>query len=420
MKLDLALQHDPLVPQRDALLDVDEIGRFLARRVGVNKPVSLDACKRVATSYRIGKRVRVLYEIGVGDDRYLIAASTFRSASRSERAFHAAMEDPTATGPLRPVVHDAELDTVFWTFPNDRRIAALPDVARASVALTRRLGRPWTKSRVVDYTPEVSAVVRCLDGAENTVAYAKVHSGDVGERNHRTHRALVQAARGSALRVPLPLAYSRHHHTLMVEPVRGRAVGHLEGLDLLTGLAAYGGALATLHSLPLPEALPGTRPVLERVRRKAAGIGVVRPDVEALCDELLGELEARWEQATGPLVLVHGDANANNAIVEDGRVGLIDFERVALGSAGSDIGKVLSLFAYQRALGFITRVEEEERAAAFLRGYSSVRDVPARSLVRVHTSAALAERAFLAVSRLQPRPLRLVPTLLTEARELLK
>jgi Ser/Thr protein kinase RdoA (MazF antagonist) len=134
--------------------------------------------------------------------------------------------------------------------------------------------------------------------------------------------------------------------------------------------------------------------------------------------DLLSVLHERWDDGSSP-VAIHGDANANNAILRNGHVALIDLDRAARGPAASDIGNFLSLLAYSRALGRMRREEEAERAAAFLRGYSSARDLPGPDALDLHTSAALVERAVAAIYRLRPHALGYVPRLLGEARELL-
>ncbi|MGH2734815.1 MAG: phosphotransferase, partial [Actinomycetota bacterium] len=222
-----------------------------------------------------------------------------------------------------------------------------------------------------------------------------------------------------SLRLAHPLAYSSDHRMLLVEPIRGRAIGRLTGPDLSKGLFAYGAALATLHSLPLDHVPAPSRPQLERLKRKARDIGVVRPDIEARSNELLAEISERWPVAQDAPVFVHGDANENNAIFQNGRVALIDFDRASSGEAASDLGNFLGLLAYFRSLGDLSRGAEVERATAFMHGYASVRDLPNPASLRLFLAASLAERAFRAVNRVRPKALLRAPRLLVEGRSLL-
>ena len=127
----LALAPDLAVPQRDLLLDRGAIARRLATELGRGVHIPVRWCRIGCISYRPGKRLRIVYRIGIDGRELPVAASTFRSRSRAERAFRTATETASGAGPLRPVAHAADLDTVFWTFPNDRRIANLGAVAGA-------------------------------------------------------------------------------------------------------------------------------------------------------------------------------------------------------------------------------------------------------------------------------------------------
>jgi aminoglycoside phosphotransferase (APT) family kinase protein len=413
------LQPDPVVTQRDDLLDVDGAARRFSRRLGVDGALAVDSCRRECVCYSVGRRIRVVHRIEVEGHSYRVATSSFRSKKRSERAYLKAVQRTLPAGKLRPVVLDEELTSVTWAWPNDRTLAGLAQLDGPSDELSALLDRKWTKSRIVDYYPEASAVVRCLDDSDHVLAYGKVHAGDGAERTHEIHQALEGAARESPLRVPRVLAYSRRHRAVLVEPIAGRSIGQLEGPALIDGLEAYGAALGHLHSLPVPRMPSPSRPPLERLSRRARGIGVVRPEVEEVSREVIDTLRRRWPDATAASVVTHGDANANNAILQNGHVALIDFDRAAWGSAASDIGNFLSLQAYLRILGALSGDDERARASAFLRGYSSVRSLPARQELNLHLAASLAERAFGSVYRVHSQALLHIQELLAEARALI-
>jgi aminoglycoside phosphotransferase len=412
------LQPDPLVAQRDVLLDDDHAARRFSHKLGVDGTLAVDSCRRECVCYSVGRRIRVVHRIEVEGRSSLLATSSFRSRKRSERAYLRAVEHARPAGALRPVVLDGELNSVTWAWPNDRTLTGLAEL-EPSAELSALLDRQWTKSRIVDYYPEASAVVRCLDDSDRVLAYGKVHAGDGAERTHQIHQTLDRAARGSPLRVPRVLAYSRGHRAVLVEPIAGRSIGELEGPALIDGLRAYGAALGHLHSLPVPRMPSRSRSPLERLSRRARGIGVVRPDVEEVSREVIEALRRRWTDAAEAPVVTHGDANANNAILGNGHVALIDFDRAAWGSAASDIGNFLSLQAYLRVFGVLSGAAERARASAFLNGYTSVRPLPAPRELNLHLAASLAERAFGAVYRVHPEALLHIPELLAEAQALM-
>jgi aminoglycoside phosphotransferase len=416
----VTLTADPAVPQRDHLLDLDRIAHRLSDRLGSHGSVHIRSCRLGSVCYQPAKRLRVVYQLEIDGRDLQVAASTFRSRSSGERAYRKAIETARQSGPFRPVVYDTDLDTVFWTFPNDRKLVNLSVAVEAREGLTRLIDRCWTRSQLVDYNPESTAVVRCLDDSDRVVAYAKVHAGDEGERTHRVHSAFSRLTRLSGPRIAQPLAYSERYRTLMVEPIAGPSIQSLAGVGLTAGLHAYGVALATLHSLPCDDAGTARLDPLERLRRKADGICMVLPGVAGQIAELLEELAVRWDEAPEPSVPIHGDTNENNAILEDDHIALIDFDRAGVGAPGSDVGNFLSLLGYLRALGVISPAAQRTRAAAFTRGYASVRALPSRQALRMHESAALADRACRAVIRLRGSVLPHVPALLAEARGLLR
>ena len=117
------LAPDPAVPQRDALLDE----RYMASRLGA------DVCERINAKYRVGDSLRVVYR---ADADRILAGRTFRGRSRSVYRRAAAASEPGT------VLHLEELETVFWTFPNDRRLTGLRVLDRRHGGLEALVGAP--------------------------------------------------------------------------------------------------------------------------------------------------------------------------------------------------------------------------------------------------------------------------------------
>ena len=132
------LAPDPAVPQRDALLDERRMAGVLGAR----------HCERINAKYRVGDSLRVVYRVDAED---IVTGRTFRGRSRSvyRRAATASV--------LGPVLHVQELETVFWTFPNDRRLAGLHLLDRRTGALDRLVGAPVARTRLIAYAAERAA-----------------------------------------------------------------------------------------------------------------------------------------------------------------------------------------------------------------------------------------------------------------------
>jgi Phosphotransferase enzyme family len=391
----MMLAPDPAVPQRDALLDE----RAVARRLGVER------CVPVYAKYRVGESLRVGYRTEAGDR---LAVRTF-DAGASATAYRRAVATAVPARALEPVVHAPELDAVFWTFPNDRRLTTLPLLAGRSRALDQLLGRACAGTRLVAYAPERSATVQCLDESGRVLAYVKAQAGEAARGERRAAEA-VAARIGPAdprLRVPRVLGASDDRGALALEAVDGRRLDNLSGRALASALTRLGAALATLHSIGPVSAARFERLDVARLARAVGVIASARPDAGVAAAELLSKLLARTDDADGPAVCLHGDPNLRNALIADGRVVLLDFEHLAAGPAAADLGHVLAgLLASRRPV----------RAEAVLEGYAAVAPLPSRASLRWFTAASvLARRALTAVNRVRMHDLRQLHTLIKRA-----
>ncbi len=132
-------------------------------------------------------------------------------------------------------------------------------------------------------------------------------------------------------------------------------------------------------------------------------IARARPDAGPGAAELLARLLGDLGDAAGPHVYLHGDANLRNAIFDDDRVTLIDFEDASAGPAAADLGQVLARLRAARFTDAITATTETELAAAVLEGYAEIRATPPERSLRWHMGASVLARVALpAVSRVRP------------------
>jgi aminoglycoside phosphotransferase len=387
----MRLAPDAAVPQRDALLDADLVARLFP---------GVTTCERVYAKYRVGESLRVVYRL---DGAHHVAGRTF-AEGKSEAAYERARADAVPAGPLPPVLHARELDAVFWGFPNDRKLAKLPLLDPGSAELARLLGRPCAAVRVVAYAAEQSATAQCLDASGRALAYVKVHAGDGAGRER-------QQLEAAAPLVPRVIGASAADGALAVEPVEGRRLDSLRGADLADALHRLGVALATLHTAcPLPDR-PFTRLAPERLATVVEIVTRARPDAGDIAARVLAGLLDGIEEAEGPAVCVHGDANLRNAIATGTGIALLDLEHAAAGPAAADLGQLLAHLTAARVLGRITRADERRLSRALLDGYATVARPPGS--LHWHTSASLLVRVVhSAINRVRPDALgRLVPLL---------
>jgi aminoglycoside phosphotransferase len=414
------LDRDPAVPQRDLLLDPAFVAARLRRLLGTEGSLRIDDCRQIRLKYRVGARLRVVHRIRLGSKSFLVAGSTFPTLERSEQAYTHAQARAVSCGPVLPVAHDRELTTVFWTFPNDRKIGHLPALAGRAPELARLLPA-WCRSVLAAYAPEKAATVRCLDGAGQTVAYAKTYAGEDGERCEGVHKALTRALAPDDphLRVPHSLAYSQQHRTLLVESVDGLSLTAPDVLDPCAAYRALGRALGRLHALAPPNGARFRRTDPDRIEASAELIGSVRADVAEPARQLAREISGRLD-GNEDAAWLHGDVNFRNAILENGRIVLIDLDQAAAGPAAAELGSVLASLRYAGTIGLIRPAVVPALKSAFLSGYSELRAAPDDAAVRAYTAAALlAERCLRVVTRVRAEGLRRLPALLADAREAL-
>jgi aminoglycoside phosphotransferase len=380
------LTADPGVPQRDDLLSEATMTRALGRRA-----------ERVYAKYRVGESLRVVYRTGAMH----VAARSYRegaSAAAYDRALASAVPAPEP-----PVRHLAALDAVLWTFPNDRKIAALPLLVPGSQALSRMLGRSCSATRLVAYAAERAASAECRDTRGRVCAYVKVHAGDGAARERRALDALAGA--------PVPRVLAASEQAVAVEPVPGRRLDTLAPRELTGALRALGAALAAVHEAVPPAEPRFARLDRDRLARAAAVIARARPDAGRPAERMLAALQER--PAAEPDVYLHGDANLRNAILAGGRVTLLDLEDAAGGPAAADLGQVLAGLRTARVLCRLSPAGEATLAAALLAGYGSP---PDGASLRWHTAASMLARVALpAVSRVRAPLLPHLVRLLEEA-----
>jgi Ser/Thr protein kinase RdoA (MazF antagonist) len=184
-------------------------------------------------------------------------------------------------------------------------------------------------------------------------------------------------------------------------------------------LERFGVAVAAFHGLAVSHAPALDRFSPHHLRKNAAIIRAIRPDVSDAVEHLTARLIADTVP-DAETVCLHGDLHPKNAIVCGDRVALIDVEDVARGAAAADIGSLLASLVYRRETGRLSREACRTRMLAFFAGYETVRRLPAAPSIRWHTAAALlVERATRAITRIRPLGLEYLPALVATSERLL-
>ena len=406
------LAPDPALPQRDLVLDDQEMAARLALLLGRRGPSVIDGLEKQRIKYRIGESLRVLYRLSVNGRAHLIAAKVFAGPySKTAVGISEISQWKSAQ------FVDSDIRAAFWMFPNDRKIKHLNLLRNRPEKLATVLGGKWYQSEGVAYVPEKCATVRCLDRYGKTIAYAKMYAVTEGQSIGETYVQLASAC----TRVVKPLEYSQLHHLLLLEAVPGTRIADLQDKQLSDGFAGLARTLASLHSISIPSHLPRfRRHDPDRLCNCARIIGTARTDVARVANELVRELRSTTP-CEEPLVCLHGDVHPKNGIASNGLVTLIDLDQSAVGPPAADLGSMLALLHYNCRIGLIRRSRQWELANAFLNAYAGSGQLPSEKSLSWHTAAALlSERALRSVNRVRPEGLQHLSRLLVDAREILR
>jgi hypothetical protein len=416
------LAPDPALPQRNELLDVSTMRERLSSLLvgGTGSRIGSLAVARI--NYSAATTLRAVYRAEIDGVTRTIAARMFIDTAKSDDVYRRSLRHSTPVAPLRGVARDASVSSVFWVFPNDRKIGSLEAAIHPALSARAIHTRSAMSTRLVAYAPEKAATFVCEAADNRAFAYLKVTADDQALRDRHTYDGLRSTLdpRDTALRLPVPLAFSNRRRTLWLEAIDGRRVAASLGDEVeIADLERLGAAVAVFHRL----AAPGV-PLFDRfspphLAGDAAMIRLVRPDVSEAVDALAAHLTGA-AVADADVACLHGDLHPKNAIACGDRMALIDVESVARGPAAADLGSLLAGLVYRRETQRLSPDACRARTRAFLTGYATRRRLPSSASLAWHTAAALfRERAARAVKRVRPLGLQSMPALLAAAERLL-
>src|SRR6185369_15693868 len=78
------LAPDPALPQRDLLLNDQQMATRLSSLMSSSHPALIDRCEKQRIKYRLGESLRVLYRLSVNGGTHLVAAKAFAGPNREK------------------------------------------------------------------------------------------------------------------------------------------------------------------------------------------------------------------------------------------------------------------------------------------------------------------------------------------------
>ncbi|HEY6802135.1 MAG TPA: phosphotransferase [Pyrinomonadaceae bacterium] len=408
------LAEDAFLPQRDLLLDECRMTRRFNQLLAKHTTLSVNSCTRLRTKYRVGVSLRVLYRVEIANRSHFIAARAFPTNRETQ-----CLDFASGDGEVPSVFQDGRTRTVFWRFPNDRKIKHLDSLINIPSELSKIGNETWVTSRVVAHAPEKSVTAQCLNPQGNVVAYAKIYSTSENQRIRATYDSIRKGLEQNELNpaVPSVLAHAEDKNLLLLEAIEGRPLNTAASETIYSEL---GSALARLHQIELNASLPTFNRLTPKHLNDAAWtIARARPDVGWNVSELARILNSTYTINEAAVVL-HGDVHAKNFLVKDFKVALIDLDQAGLGPAAADLGSFLASLHYDECIGQLNTAQRSAFERAFLCGYERVRPLPEHQSLTWHTAAALvAERAYRSVNRIRVEGLLHLSDVLKRAAEIL-
>jgi hypothetical protein len=343
------------------ILDPDVVRTSLAHHL-VSAASHIVSCRVARYRHRPGDRSVVQYVVHVRDGRGHVSEERVTGQWHTEPGRTSSIHDRLAKRaiagslswhrPFAPVFFDQTLGMLATTFPFDRRLTALSQVASGSAqpvvaAMLRSIGASPEGVANVEVTPiryreQLNAVCRYVvqtgqnDGASRAACfYAKVYGDD---RGAGTARLLLELARategpGSHARVQTPVTYDVPLRTLVVSAAPGQPMDAIELRDAAAvdeALVRVASALAAF-SRRQPQ-LPDEPVARSRVAACARSIRAITDGLPSDTDAvrtLASWLEAHLRDCR--VGLVHGDLKLEHVFLDGQVVWLIDVDSAHMG-----------------------------------------------------------------------------------------
>ena len=351
---------DPRVPGLSVVLDPDEVLALATRAVDV---AIVDA-RPTYVRYKRATSCVVGYELTTSDGPMLVYAKAYATAgvAKIEKATAKQVHDERwGAG----VMTDERHGVMLAPASNDRdlpALRALTDSARRSEVMRRLLPHHpdlWQhEPQAIRHKPERRWVgVAERDGTP--VALIKAYRHADWRRSRAAHRHLPTPG-------VRPLGWSRRRAALATAWMPGTAFSTLLVADPSAGIDGVGTALAALHATnPTGEMTgDGGGRAASNLGPPARAVGDILPDLGDRTRRLASIIEPLLTDGRPRRCIIHGDFSADQIIVSDTDVQLIDFDQVHFGDPAADLASFAAGLIHA---SIESRVDRDRAAALFER-----------------------------------------------------
>jgi aminoglycoside phosphotransferase len=303
-----------------------------------------------------------------------------------------------------PACHLETLGMLVQVFPADPR---LPDIAGAVDAIAMQPKLVDLLS-VPDATQVVIDILQYKPGRKCLVRYA-LHGGSDGPSLVYGHvcpnapatahsLATIDAAwTNPVFDVPDYLGVSAHPAVVLT--------GHLPGQQLSMTVQAsqfarhcekIGLGLAAMHANAIEvTACPRRTIDIARVEEWSGALKAALPIGSDCIETALARVKSTLSQrASGRNVFVHGDFHVANILVDDDRIGLLDFEHAHIGDPAEDVGSFYAQLKLLALKTFQDRTALDEPIGRFMDNYQRHAQPEALATVAAHCALSCLWAAY--------------------------
>src|SRR6266567_1306410 len=382
------VRRDPAIPGLAAVLDPDA---FVAALQRAAPQADLRTGQIAYVRYKPQTFCRIAYRVDLGGTELDLDVRACRADDLVQW-----LEDgepacvPGPLGPGRIVLKDpAVLVTVF---PNDLKLPALHHLADPAKRkrMLRELLPDWPnlwqgELHCLRYRPERRYVAQ-LRAADGTRTLLKSYTRRAYDRSKPNAQAF--ESRG-LLRIAGLLGCSDQHRLLAFEWLPGRLLMELctaSEMDA-NAVTAAGAALATLHEQN-PACLSSWTRDAEAadLLSLSAEVGFIWPQLAHRAGALARRVAGQLAAAPAQHCALHGDFSANQVLVDDETVAIIDLDWACSGDQADDLGNFIAQAERNALRGELCPNRVELLREALLKGYASGTKRPLPERVQLYTA----------------------------------
>ena len=358
------VRRDPLIPGLALALDPDA---FVAALRSAAPEVDLRAAHITYVRYKPLAHCRVAYRLDVAGVVVDLDVRACRPQDLDRWIEGHDLVQAPGAGPLGPeCLVLKQCAVLVATFPNDLRLRVVQELVdsadRQRVLRELLPSRPdvWQgELRGLRYRPERRYVAE-LRVAGGPRAILKSYAGKAYTRGRRNAQAFRSRA---GLRIARLLGCSDSRRLLAFEWLSGRLLRNLccaPEIDV-SAITAVGAALAELHAQEAEAS---------GLVSMAVEIGFICPRLARRATVLARGLAAELTGAEATYRPVHGDFSANQVLVGEQHVAIVDLDSACYGDPADDLGNFIAQAERHALRGELPPGRVESIRAALLAGYA--------------------------------------------------